>query len=399
MPSPDTDVIVVGAGPAGSTAARIAAASGLSTLVIERRARIGVPVQCGEYLPTPREMRNLFPKCSRGVRLLDVPSRFVTNTSSRIRLVSPRYSHFEFGLAANIIDRAHYDSWLASEAERHGAKLLLSSTALGLKGPNEVIYSDREGTHSVNGRVIVGADGPHSRIASSLGSHYVTRPEDLSLSIQYVMNDMDCRSDEIEMYFGNQIAPGGYAWIIPKGDSVANVGLGIRSRLASHRTNLGTYLNRFVQRHPVARLRTRHAKIAGRIAALIPVGGPVDKSFSQSVVLAGDAAGHVMACNGGGIPTALIDGEIAGQAAVKHISEGVPLSWYEETWQKEIGTELKTGLTILHLADQIMPSDMVTNTCMRLAGSRYLEPLIRCRLPLSVDLAAKTVVRLLKTVV
>jgi len=392
------DVIVAGAGPAGSTAARVAAASGLSTLVIERRAHVGVPVQCGEFLPTPKEMEDLFPKCPRGSRLANVPTRFVTNRCSRVRLISPRCSQFEFNLSANVIDRAQYDSWLASEAERHGADLRLSSTVLGMKGPDEVVFSDREGTHSAKAQVIVGADGPHSRIASSLGRRYMTHLEDLSLSIQYVMTNVDLDPDEIEMYFGDRIAPGGYAWIIPKGESIANVGLGIRSQFASDRTRLKTYLDRFVQRHPVAKTRTGRAKVASSVAALIPVGGPVTKTWSENVMLAGDAAGHVMACNGGGIPTALIDGEIAGQAAAKNIFEGLPLSWYEDTWRKETGTELETALMILHLADQILPSDVLTDACMRLAGSRYLEPLIRCRLPLPVGIAANTLVRLLKPI-
>jgi flavin-dependent dehydrogenase len=216
--------------------------------------------------------------------------------------------------------------------------------------------------------------------------------------MQYVMADTDCHSNEIEMYFGNQVAPGGYAWIIPKGDSVANVGLGIRSQFSSEGTSLRSYLEHFVHRHPVARLQTGRAKIVSKVAALIPVGGPVRRSCTAHAILAGDAAGHVMACNGGGIPGALIDGEIAGLAAMRHIFEGVPLSWYEDTWRMEIGAELKTALTIQHIADQVMPSDIVTDTCMRLAGSHFLEPLIRCRLPVPVDIASKTFVRMLRAV-
>lgn len=398
MSSLNADVVVVGAGPAGSTAAKIAASNGLKTIIVERRAHVGLPVQCGEFVPSPGEMKDLFPRCPRGAQLVDIPNRFITNRCSRIRLVSPRCSQFEFGLMANIIDRARYDSWLASEAQRQGAELLLNSIALGMKSPNEVVFRDKDGTHSLIAKVIVGADGPSSCIASSLGHEYMTDSKDLSLSLQYVMKDMDCEDDKIEMYFGGQIAPGGYAWIIPKGNSVANVGLGIRSQFCPDKKNLRTYLDGFIHGHPLARLRTGQATTISKVAALIPVGGPVSKSWAENVILAGDAAGHVMACNGGGIPTALVDGEVAGQAAVKHVFEGIPLSWYEDTWQLEIGTELKTALTILHIADQVMPSDMVTDTCMRLAGSRFLEPLIRCRLPLPVDLAARTLVRLLRAI-
>ncbi len=151
-----------------------------------------------------------------------------------------------------------------------------------------------------------------------------------------------------------------------------------------------------MKRHVSARQQTGEVRTLSRIAALIPVGGPVSRSWSEHAILAGDAAGHVMACNGGGIPSALIDGEIAGQAAVRHISEGIPLSSYETTWRKEIGSELRTALMILRVADQVMPSDKVTEICMHLARSHFLESLIRCRLPLSVDVAAKTLVKVLK---
>ncbi len=228
----DADVIVVGAGPAGSTAAKITASAGLSTLIIERRAHVGLPVQCGEFVPSPREIKDLFPRCSRGARLVVIPSRFVSNSCSRINLFSPNLGQFGFRFAANVIDRALYDPWLASEAQTRGAELRLNSTVLGLKSANEVVFRDKDGTHSAKGHVIVGADGPHSCIAHSLGREYMTGSKDLTLAIQYILAGVDCRSNEIEMYFGNQVAPGGYAWIIPKGGSIANVGLGIRSQFS-----------------------------------------------------------------------------------------------------------------------------------------------------------------------
>ncbi|MHA1216968.1 MAG: NAD(P)-binding protein, partial [Candidatus Thorarchaeota archaeon] len=83
------DVIVVGAGPAGSTVAAAVAKSGFSTLVVERRRVVGLPVQCGELLPTPREMADLFPNSPRAQRLADVPSDVIVNRTRTMRLVSP----------------------------------------------------------------------------------------------------------------------------------------------------------------------------------------------------------------------------------------------------------------------------------------------------------------------
>ena len=396
MLGPHFDVAVVGAGPAGSTAGRVTAGNGLKTVVFERRASVGVPVQCGEFLPAPREMTDLFPKSPRGTRLVRVPERFVTNTCSRICLVSPRCSQFEFSFKGQVLNRAEYDRWLAKEAEMSGAEIRLRSTVVGMTGPNEIVVNDKMGTHRITADVIVGADGPRSRIGHSLGARYMTKPEDLSISMQYVMTGVKCDPDVVEMYFGGMVAPGGYAWIIPKGGSTANVGLGLRRAFASADVPLREYLNRFVRDHPLARLRTRDAKAVSSVGALIPMGGPLQRTWSDTTVLVGDAAGHVMASNGGGIPTALIGGDIAGEAITRHAAGESPLSWYEDTWKKEMGNELATALTTLHIADHIMPSDNLTDLCMRMAGVRYLEPLIRCRLPLPVSLAVNSFVRVLE---
>jgi flavin-dependent dehydrogenase len=200
------------------------------------------------------------------------------------------------------------------------------------------------------------------------------------------------------MYFGSQVAPGGYAWIIPKGESTANVGFGMRRPFGEPAVSLKQYLRRFIKSHPLVSSRTKKAKIVSRVGAIIPIGGPVVKTYSENALLVGDAAGHVMASNGGGIPTALVGGEIAGESVINHLTDGDSLSAYEASWKREIGTELFTALRILRIADQVMPSDRITDQCMRLAGSRYLKHLIRCRLPAPVDLASKTLVRFLRIV-
>ena len=396
MSRPHFDVAVVGAGPAGSTAGRVTAGNGLKTVVFERRASVGVPVQCGEFLPAPKEMTNLFSKSPRGARLVKVPERFVTNTCSQIRLVSPRCSQFEFSFEGQVLNRAEYDQWLAEEAELSGAEIRLMSTVANMAGPNQIVFKDKMGTHSVTADVIVGADGPRSRIGHSLGACFMTQPRDLSISMQYVMTGLKCDPDVVEMYFGGMVAPGGYAWIIPKGGSTANVGLGLRRAFASPDVPLREYLDRFVRHHPLAKLRTRDAKAVSSVGALIPMGGPLRRTWSGTTILVGDAAGHVMASNGGGIPTALIGGEIAGETITRHAAGECPISLYEDVWKREMGNELATALTTLRIADQVMSSDSLTDLCMRMAGVRYLEPLIRCRLPLPVSLAANSFVRVLE---
>lgn len=387
------DAAIVGAGPAGSSVARVVARAGFRTIVIDRRSSLGIPIQCGELIPAPSEARNLFPRSKRMPRAVHVPSRFVTNKTESIRLVSPNGSAYEFPFSANIIDRAEFDQYLACQAQDAGAKFLTKSTVKKRSANNNLLIKSELSETEITSELVVGADGANSVVARSLGQNFVHSDKDLSLSLQYVMTGGNVDTSVVEMHFGRKIAPGGYAWFIPKGDGVVNVGFGMRRSLAQDATPLRAYLERFAFKTLSASLK--NAKISSRVAAIIPMGGPLRKTWTDNVLLVGDAAGHVMASNGGGIPTALCGGEIAGDVVSKHLKEGSTLSDYERIWKKEYGKELETALRVLRVADTVMPSDTITDICMKLAGVRFLEPLIRCRLPAPVDIASKTVVKVL----
>ncbi|MFX1510318.1 MAG: geranylgeranyl reductase family protein [Promethearchaeota archaeon] len=398
MSASSFDVAIVGAGPAGCTAAKTAAKLGLKTIVFDSRKQIGIPVQCGEYLPVPEEMQDLLPNSPRVARLVDVPSAVITNRSSRLLLVSPNNRAYEFRLVSNIIDRAKFDQHLANQAIAAGAQIQLQSTVLKRTNANQLVVKNKSGRQTINAKIIIGADGTQSRIARSIGVRYENRSRDLSPTIQFVMTNIDCDPNTTEMYFGSQIAPGGYAWVIPKDEATVNIGLGFRPAFLKNSDTALSYLHRFINSHPANADRMKNGKILRKTGAIVPVGGPVTRTYFNSVLLVGDAAGHVMASNGGGIPTALGGGEVAGIAAAKHIQENMPLCWYEETWKKEFGQELGSALDILRIADRILTSDNLTNRCMQLAGPRYLQHLIRCRLPFSVKIASKTLVKILALV-
>lgn len=389
------DVAVVGAGPAGSTAARVVSERGFKTLVFDRRSTIGIPVQCGELIPTPSEAANLFPRSKRMPNAVHVPKKFITNRTTSIRLISPNGVAFEFPFEANIVDRGEFDQHLAHRAEDAGAEMLLNTKLVNRSSNNELVLKSRDSKISPMAKVVIGADGSRSEVAQSLGNHYTHHEHDLSPSLQFVMENADVDPSVVEMYFGGRVAPGGYAWIIPKGDGDVNVGFGMRRELAKDETPLRTYLERFAYRNPHVAPMLKNAKILSSVGAIIPVGGPLQRTWSSNVVLVGDAAGHVMASNGGGIPTALCGGMIAGDTVSNHLKTGLSLSHYETTWQAEFGSELDTALRVLRVANTVMPTDAVTDICMRLAGVRFLEPLIRCKLPPFVDFASKTLVRVL----
>jgi len=213
------------------------------------------------------------------------------------------------------------------------------------------------------------------------------------------MSGVECDEDVVQMFFGKNVAPGGYSWIIPKGDSIANVGFGIRRCISSPEVSLTTYLKHFISKNKIAAPMLKKAKIVSRVGAIIPVAGPVPTTSSDNALLVGDAAGHVMAANGGGVPTALGGGSIAGHVISAHLNGNTPLSTYDKIWKYEFGKELDTALSVLRIADSVMSSDSLTDVSMRLAGKQFLEPLIRCRLPAPVEFASKTFVRAFNAIV
>ncbi|MHA1576890.1 MAG: geranylgeranyl reductase family protein [Candidatus Thorarchaeota archaeon] len=396
MTTPSFDVAVVGAGPAGLTAARTLSDNGISTVVLDRRKIVGLPIQCGEFLPTPTEIADLFPNSPRAPRLVDVPSKLILNQTKSIRLLSPKNRPYEFNLRSNIIDRARFDQHLAELASKAGAEIWLNSRVTKLARNNVVTYTSNGLEKRVKVKVVIGADGPRSIVAKSIGIQYPDLARDFSASVQYVMSGTNFDSDVTQMFFGNLAAPGGYMWVIPKNDSRANVGYGLRYSHLSSRVSLTKFLDRFIRTNPVLSEGTKNAKIESRIGASIPVGGPLHRTYTNNVLLVGDAAGHVMASNGGGVCTALVGGEIAGNSIIKHLRENKPLSIYETMWKQEIGQELASSLGVLRVADWVMKSDALTEVGMRLTTTKYLEDVIRCRFPQPFSFASRPLAYLLK---
>jgi digeranylgeranylglycerophospholipid reductase len=170
------------------------------------------------------------------------------------------------------------------------------------------------------------------------------------------------------MYFGT-VAPGGYAWVIPK-QGAANVGLGVAPRFAKE--TVGVYFDRFME---MRKLRT----VSSPTGKFVPMSGPIPKAVKGQVLLVGDAAGQVMAVNGGGIPIAMIAGRLAGRAALANIKKGAPLEDYERACREQVYGPLRTAVRTKHLANLCFGSRWRTETAMRALGQRRINKLIRCK--------------------
>jgi digeranylgeranylglycerophospholipid reductase len=355
------DVVVVGAGPAGSLAGRAAAEGGARTLVVDHRPELGHPVQCGEFVPAPTELADLFRCPDLIARAFEIPPATVLRETRWMGCVSPYGHRFRFPLAGATVSRRAFDKALAFRAEGAGAELRFPLGVTGVDGTT-VRFA---GGGSVEAKVVIGADGPLSTVGRSVG---LQPPRTLFRMITATVEAP--LGDEIDLYFGRD-APGGYAWAFPRANDV-NVGLGV-AELPPGRS-LTSLLDRFLVRHRLgpAREPTRW---------WVPIGPPPESLVRGRALLCGDAANLVMATNGGGIPTAMLSGWLAGESAARHVRDGAPLAAYDGAWRSALYEPLARAARIQRWGDRYAAYDPLLALGMRYIGSAGLDAMMRLRWP------------------
>jgi digeranylgeranylglycerophospholipid reductase len=377
----EVDLVVAGAGPGGLYAAVQALKRGLTVHVFDKKTVVGVPVKCGEYFPVRKEMAYLLPSAGDYMHVFDVPQEAVDNVCRTIRVISPKGSEYEFDFEAYILDRTKLEQQIAKEVETLGGTVQLQ-TPVDLFPENGNVMVGRNPSDAVKAKVVIAADGFPSKVAKSAGiltEDYMT-PNNVAINYEYLMTDLSVDQTVTEMYLGTEFAPGGYGWIIPKGNRSANVGIGIRTSY-SKKSDGRSYLHFFLDKCSLTKLKLEGGKPGPMIADVLPVDGPLATTYSGHVMAVGDAAGMVMPTNGGGIATAMITGEIAGQVAADHVQKGVPLSQYEKEWKKAMGKEMYVSTKLRRLADRFMGNDLLFHLLLRVLGTQGVKDVITCRAP------------------
>lgn len=355
-----TDILVVGSGPAGSTVAKYASRLGADVTIIERRSKIGVPVRCGEFLPCVDEIREMFPKAEGLEETFEFPSDLKMRETLGIKLINPKGKVTILDLKGFTTDRDRFDQHLAQQAEKEGTKIITDCAFQKIEN-GKAITSQGE----IEYKVIIGADGPGSRVARNLNLPKNNRPYPAFTA----QADGDF-GDYVIMFFGG-IAPGAYSWIIPK-KTQANVGVGFAPKFAND--SLSKYFDKFVEKNNLKII----SKVEGKY---VPSEGPIASTVSGNGLVVGDAAGHVISVNGGGIPLALIAGKIAGTVAANTVKGEAKLSDYEDKWREVMLKPLKTAAFNKKLADTFAFSgaEWRTTFCMGVLGKRRMGNLIRCK--------------------
>ncbi len=318
------DVVVVGAGPAGASAAKAAVRAGVRVLLLDRKQRVGVPVQCGELVSKWISRHASFSSNSilRSIETMAVHISDGKSPPKTYEIKNPGY----------MLDRSLFDRELTASAILQGARFLSGKKAVGLS-PQGLWVESGSDKEMVQAKVIIGADGVHSLIASWTG--LPAQKTIVALQYEAVIEQSNPRS---EVFFSPDYE-GGYAWFFPKGKT-ANIGLGV---IPSKTASLPYLLDRFLD-HLVELQKLSVVNLIGKTGGSVPCGG-ARKTVHGNILLAGDAAGHAHPITGAGIFNAVTGGEIAGGIAAEAVLKGdlKHLENYEIQWQEAFGKALSYG--------------------------------------------------------
>ncbi|MDP2885058.1 MAG: NAD(P)/FAD-dependent oxidoreductase [Ignavibacteria bacterium] len=321
------DIIVVGAGPAGSTAARFAAAGGASVLLLEKDRDVGYPVRCAEAVSHEGV-----------VQFIEPDPRWIAATVSKFRIVVPNGNSIMPRLdgIGYVLERRIFDYELAKLAVKEGAEVITKAYVYDLIKEDgdvtgvRVLIKDRK--FDLRAKVVVGADGVESRVGKWAGIDTTCHIRDMESCAQVTLSGVAVDEGILDFYFGDQIAPGGYLWVFPKGKDSANVGIGISVECAKEKAAV-RWLDEFVQK------KFPEAAMLTQIAGGVPCAKTCDEIVKGNVLLVGDAAHQVNPTSGGGIISGMIGGMIAGQVAGEAIAkkDSNHLIEYEKRWHKRLG--------------------------------------------------------------
>ena len=312
-----TEVAVIGAGPAGLTAARVAASEGFNTTVFEEHHRVGVPCHCAGMLSV------------EGLEKLGVaPGSFVQNTVYGGRVYAPDGSCVEIRdrrPRAYIIDRSVFDQTLADYARDAGADIHLNHRVDGLSlgGATPRL---KLGEAAVDPRVVLDCEGATGRLIAAAG--YPAQATGLIHGFNTEL-EAEVDSDLVELWFSEENSKGLFTWVIPLQEGRVRCGLG------TMRQGGLESLKRFVWK--------RFGVEAGRVSSgFICTGGPVPRTVYPGALLVGDVAGQVKATTGGGVVIGGLCAGIAGKAAAGYLEGVDSLGSYERAWRREYEFELKS---------------------------------------------------------
>ena len=366
------DAIVVGGGPVGSYAALNLAKLGVKVTVFEEHSTIGFPSHCAGHISI---------KSLRSMGLYSLPKGIVENTFCAANFYSPLGSKFSIKLSCPVtlaLNRARFDQFLANQAQNAGASLVLGSRVQSLllmngsvKGVN--IRKADGSDEKVYSKIVLDSEGISSRLLRQAGLKAL-KTSALVYAVEAEVDTVqDVELDAVEVYFGKAYAPGFYAWLIPRPDGSAKVGL------ATNHGDPREYLKRLMFKHPVASKQLSKAKITHVGYHAITLGGPISKSYADGFLAVGDCASQVKPTTGGGVIFGLTAAKAAAEVASQAIAQRDVSSNVMQTYQKRCDELLKFDFRVMLRIRRFLDSlsDKRLDEMLRVCGKIGVDKALR----------------------
>ena len=335
MSRQDWDILVVGAGPAGSCAALAAARAGVRVGVAERQKTIGVPVRCAGYIP--KALLGSLPFRDRS---------FVVQGVTAMHTILPDGTVRKTRAPGLIIRRDRFDQCLTRSAREAGAEIHPGMRAIRYQDGQVTVRSSPGGLMKIRPAVIIGADGLLSTVAKWMGLGAPRRVPGLQVRAPLVRS-----MAHTEVYFHPRIY-GAYGWVFPRGDA-ANVGIALAHKdrpSYSLRTTLKWFTDRLEKDGKIGK------PLPKAVFGWIPV-APAARVYGGNMVLAGDAAGHTHPITGAGVAHAVLAGDLAGAWAARAVKQNdlTELQGYGAAVEEDLGQTLRRGVERRRLLENEWP--------------------------------------------
>jgi geranylgeranyl reductase family protein len=331
------DAIVIGAGPVGCFVALVLSKLGMKPIVFEEHKEIGKPDHCAGHLSI---------KSLKSLGLYPLPKNIIENEFAKATFYS--FDGFSFPVYLSkpvtcVVNRELFDKFIFNKAKAAGAVFYMNSRVKSLIIQNGCVCGVnviKNGTeYFFKSKIIIDAEGISSRLIKQTNLAPLN-PKELVYAVNAkVINLKNLRYDGVHVFFGKSYAPGFYAWLIPKLDGSANIGL------ATNSGNPNDYLYRLMRNHPIASKYLHESQIISKEFHAIPLGGTIPQFFQEGFLALGDVASQVKPTTGGGViyglRSAIIAGETANEAIDRNNFSSKFLKIYQDRYLKTFKLDFK----------------------------------------------------------
>ena len=338
----DADVIIIGAGPAGLTAAREFSKNDIDYIIIDRSKRPGEEKPCGGFIPASTLERFSIPK---------IKDQFIIDS---VRMKFPGKElidlSFEEALGVNI-ERIELANSLIDSIKDQKQRMLFGSSVTRVETDKDecrVFVTDEDESSVFASKLVIDSSGANPLTLRFMPIRERISNDRMGYGLQYHIKIERELPHSNAFLYGNKYSPGGYLWIFPRGDIVVIGTGGLISRVRANERKTYEYLDFVMENVEPFKSELAGGEIVKRDSALMPLNGITRPSFGKRVLLAGDSAGHCSPISGEGIHYSMTGGYYAAMTAIQCIkkndySEKI-LQRYEKSWISDMGSDLKWGL-------------------------------------------------------